>query len=350
MDKIVANQIELLKRYYALDEKKKIFDVVLHYKKASDLFDEDVESISLPKMKDDIVQKISNIAEDIPHGYKADISLVIDDYEGYKKEDIISSFNDVIYCNRYRFNRENTNKWFKVAFLILVGVMLLFFNSLATVKGYWGVFTNEEVLEEVIHSITEITGWVFIWEAVSLAFLKGSEIFRTGATIYKKINYFALYEGDSEKALLKETAKDITKEMIGEGASRRVGLLLLMFAGFAVIGVALSRMMIDLSAFDPSNSFAVPLLIGSILGLIVKIATGCFAVLLYKGKEQFKIPVLVVAILDFIIVIFTIVALSLDGISVSDWMSFISSIVVNGLYIVGFILFAIGDYKQKRKQ
>ena len=36
MDRVTFEQVELLKKYYDLDEKRKVFDVVFHYEKASE--------------------------------------------------------------------------------------------------------------------------------------------------------------------------------------------------------------------------------------------------------------------------------------------------------------------------
>lgn len=348
MDRVTSDQIELLKKYYDLDEKRKVFDVVLHYEKASELFDTDVES-KAPKMKNEVVAKIVDIVEDIPHGYKADISLVIDDYEGYDKEAILESFNDLLYLTRYRFNRENKSKWLAVGVLILVGVMLLFLKSLMDVNSFWGMLDTSEIAQSVILSITEIAGWVFIWESVSLLFLRRSDILRLGTTMLSKIANIELYRGDEEKALAKESTKEIARDLINNDLDRRIGMTLLLFAGLATIGVGFASLLSAISGFKPDAEYAVINLISSIISVLIKLLVGFVAVQLYRGKEKYLIPVIIVGALDFCILVLRFIAIALGGVEIGNLIMVILSLVINIAYVVGVVLYLVGSARQKRK-
>jgi hypothetical protein len=349
MDQAVKDQIELLKKYYPLDEKRKVFDIVLHYEKASELFDTDVESIT-PKMKDEIVRKVVDIVEDIPHGYKADISLVIDDYEAYDKKVVLDSFNDLLFLTKYRFNKENKAKWFKVGILILTGIMLIFIKSLLAVNNFWGMLDNSEVSQSVILIVTEISGWVFIWESVSLLFLRGSDFLRYGKLMLSKIANIELYKGNEEKALAKESSKDIATSMLSNDLGRRVGSILLLFAGFAIIGVGFATLITSITSFNPTSNYAVFELIFDCIVVAIKFLTGFAAVKLYIGKEKYKVPVIVVASIDFVFIVLGIVGLFINGLTVKNLILLITSSLVNSAYVIGVILYLVGDFRQKMKE
>ena len=350
MDQVVKDQIELLKKYYPLDEKRKVFDIVLHYEKASELFDNDVESIT-PKMKDEIVRKVVDIVEDIPHGYKADISLVIDDYEAFDKKVVLNSFNDLLFLTKYRFNKENKAKWFKVGILILTGIMLIFIKSLLAVNNFWGLLDKSEVSQSVILIVTEISGWVFIWESVSLLFLKGNDFLRFGKLMLTKIANIELYKGNEEKALAKESSKDIaTSMLVNNDLGRRVGSILLLFAGLAIIGVGFATLITSITSFKHSSNYAVFELIFDCIGVAIKFLTGFAAVQLYRGKEKYKVPVIVVASIDFVFIILGIVGLIIVGLKVENLILLIASSLVNFAYVIGVILYLVGDFKQKMKE
>ena len=349
MDQAVKDQIELLKKYYPLDEKRKVFDIVLHYEKASELFDTDVESIT-PKMKDEIVRKVVDIVEDIPHGYKADISLVIDDYEAYDKKVVLDSFNDLLFLTKYRFNKENKAKWFKVGILILTGIMLIFIKSLLAVNNFWGMLDNSEVSQSVILIVTEISGWVFIWESVSLLFLRGSDFLRYGKLMLSKIPNIELYKGNEEKALAKESSKDIATSMLSNDLGRRVGSILLLFAGFAIIGLGFATLITSITSFNPSSDYAVFELIFDCIVVAIKFLTGFAAVKLYIGKEKYKVPVIVVASIDFVFIVLGIVGLFINGLTVKNLILLITSSLVNSAYVIGVILYLVGDFRQEMKE
>ena len=185
-------QVEQLKRYYEFDEKRRTFDVVLHYKKASELFDENVVSFKTPKMSIEFVNKLADIVKDIPGGYKADISLAIDDYEDYNKKDVLQAFNDLLERIRYQFDKENKRKWFQIALLIIIGASVIFVSTLASIYSWWGLFKNQ-ILQTVVSEVLNISSWVFIWESVSLIFLKKSDILQKGSLLYSRVSSLSLY-------------------------------------------------------------------------------------------------------------------------------------------------------------
>lgn len=342
-----SKQIEFLKKYYELDEARKTFDVVLHYKKASELFDEQIETIANPIMKEEVLEKITNILKDIPHGYKADISLVIDDFEGYDKGVILSSFNDLLEIGKYRFSDESRNKWLKFALLILVGILIIFSLNLAKSFNWWNIFAEDELTGTVFGEVLNITSWVFVWEAVSIVFLRPSDIALTGSLILSRISTFSLYNSDSDLAIAKETKDQITKHIFEKNTLERAGSLLLLFSGFAIIGLAFANILTSITQYDQYGAYVVTGVIFSVLYCINKLVTGVLAILLYKGKDRFRTPTLVVTIFDLLYILITIVSLFVGKFSVSALVSIILALTIHSAYVLGFIFYCISHPRKK---
>ena len=80
--------IRTLAKYYPLNEETNTFEIALRYEKASDLFDENTDSLDMaPRISDSIIDKMSDIPDDIPKGCSTDFSIRVDDYEGQVLEE-----------------------------------------------------------------------------------------------------------------------------------------------------------------------------------------------------------------------------------------------------------------------
>ena len=214
MNKTKKAQIELLKKYFKLDEERKVFDVCLHFEKASDLFETSLDSLN-PKFKEEIFESIVNILDDIPRGYKADISISIDDFEDYEHDMVLSSINDVLFLIRYRYHKENKIRYIQAGLFLLAGIALIVASAILSVK----VPFTSELVQGIFVSVTEIAAWVFVWQSVTLMFLTRSETFRLGQVLLLKAKNIELYHADSEKVLVKKSTKDIIDDLANNNVS-----------------------------------------------------------------------------------------------------------------------------------
>ena len=89
--------VSKLARYYRLDRKRKVFDIPMHFKKASDLFCSNVDFMDEPKISDKTTDMMVELLNDIPQGYKADLCISIDDYEGFSSRQILRGLNDALH-------------------------------------------------------------------------------------------------------------------------------------------------------------------------------------------------------------------------------------------------------------
>ncbi|MCR5333102.1 MAG: hypothetical protein K6E11_03680 [Bacilli bacterium] len=356
MNKEQLRQVEQLKKYYAFNEKTKVFDVVLHYEKASDLFDKNVESISVPKMRPEFIERIGDIVHDIPKGYKVDISLAIDDYEDYKKKDVLESFNDLLETIKYRFYKENRLKWLQVALLVLVGVSVLFFSTLASIYSWWGLFKND-IAQTVTSEVLSITSWVFIWESVSLIFIKRSYYLRTGSLIIGKVSSIALYKGDSNRAIAKETSDEMVKHLFDDNKMSHASDLLLLFAGFATIALTFITLVSDIVSFTSGvDKIPLVLFIANMVFYCIRFVAGFNAIQLSLGKDNYRIRVFLVAMMNTAIIIFQIVMTCTREFSVAGLIAEIGSTLALQAYVLGYIFYRIShrveiaEKKQERRE
>ena len=338
-------RIELLKKYYAYDEVSKTFTVSLHCEKVSDILYKEVKSVSnVPMMNDEFLNDVTGILEDIPHGYHADISLLIDDYEGYDEKVIMESFNDMLEFGRLKYNVGSKKKYYKVATLLAVGLILLFFGIFADVESWWGVFDAEKLIGELLINFLEIAGWVFCWEAVSILFLEENDEMKKGSSIISKLNRITLLDKDN-KVLADEKYEQIQKHFYRSTPIRRIGSLLLLFSGFAFIGLSIMVLIKTIPTISVAFQYFKVILLLHLLWVILTFVGGFVAIKLYSGKEKYRIPTATYAFINLAFSILIIVYTSIYAIDVSLIVINIISGIIEIAYILGFFLTL--NYKKK---
>ena len=156
-------RVELLKEQYDFDEATKTFDIVLHFPRASDIFDERLDLLRKRVMKDEILEMVANLLSDVPKGYKADLSLVIDDYEDVPAGEILDAFHNVLKFRFNRFQDAKRKKYHKVGALVLIGVFLIALMILGEVMQWWG---GETIQGRLLSYVIDTAGCVLIWEGL----------------------------------------------------------------------------------------------------------------------------------------------------------------------------------------
>lgn len=144
-------QLEVLGKYYEIDHKNKIVKIPFHYKKVSDLIDTHIVVKENPVFKNDLLKDISYLLHRIPDGYKIDVDLHIDDYEGYSPELISGSITDWFEMFHYDVMRKNKEKSSTVIKLVLIGILsfslLLFMNA---IKWFNVGVTQDELRNQLL--------------------------------------------------------------------------------------------------------------------------------------------------------------------------------------------------------
>ncbi len=195
----------LLEKYFNIDQTKKIATLNLHYERTSDILNLNCSNNNY-LIRDDVINSTNDLIKMIPSKFKVEINLTIDDYMGYDKAKILSSFNDTIEMNCYQ--REQLAKYrnLKVGFLVAVGVLLL----AAMVYIKLNVTLSNNISSNIIPEVIDITAWVFIWEAVTVAFLSKLDLPFDSRLLLARVKKLYLIENNniiSTLDIVKESSK-----------------------------------------------------------------------------------------------------------------------------------------------
>ena len=230
-----SRQIELMKKRFNVDEEKKIVDLTLNYESANDVLITNLDT-KVPTFDRDKFGRIKEIISEFPIDYKVNLDITIQDYNGYEPEEMLEGFNDAVELTVYSGEKDHRKKWLQTTFLLIAGILVLFFIANGVIQNWGGITpTAAEVLREVL----DISAWVFVWQAVSLAFLTPSEDRLVSLTLKHRLNYVILRDKES-KITAKEQYSDSYNATAKEYKLRTFGRYSLLISGatFFALGSA----------------------------------------------------------------------------------------------------------------
>jgi len=345
-DKLHRRQVELMKKRFDVDEEKKIVNLALNYEKVSDLLVTNIDT-KVPTFNREKFGKIKDVISEFPFDYKVNLDVKIDDYEDYNPEEILEGFNDAVELTVYSGNKDHRRKWVQITFLLVAGILVLFFIAQGLIQNWKGI---SETAADVTKEILEITAWVFVWEAVSLAFLRPSEDRLISLTLAHKLNNVTFKDKNGNI-----TAKEQYFESYENSYKEKKGLvfgkysLLVSGAAFFALGTAnLITLLLNLiNLFKPiegsttstGTMVAVNIVMAAItLSLVAaEILGGLSAICAYTGRvarlHRFVMPFgIVVFVLESIVLAASII---LGAVSIPS----IIGVLIGAGYLVGAILF-----------
>ncbi len=332
---VKARQIELLSKYYEIDEENKVVKVTLAYEKASELFVTDYASEEHPEFKEEILSRVSDILSRIPLDYKADLSFAIDDYEGYDPNKLLESFNDLVEMNNYEGFVDGRKKGLRIALLLIAGIISLVLMISGTKGGWFGEDSTKDLITEII----DIIGWVFIWEAVSIIFLSPNEEKIRSVKLKTRVNSISFKDGNNGKILTEEKGLKAFESWHGESKTKRASKSLLLISGSGFLAVATSTLISGISDISSNaSSYGTVTLISYLAFTILfcgfMIVSGIGAISSYLDRGPLKKAVPYFAIINIIIGILGIVLSFAENDGAGNWKFVVSS-------IVSFILFLL---------
>lgn len=328
-------QIELLEKYYVVDNDKKIINIDLHYPKSSDILLNNEGNINYPLFKNEILETINNSIERTPKDYKVNIIFDIEDYENYKPKQIIESFNDTLELGQYSARRGKQLKNLIASILILVGIILLFFMIIGKNNNWF----EEGIKSDIISEVIDIAAWVFIWEAVTMIFLEQPEQNKFALKIRRKVVQITMLKKGNNEPLYLENTNSIFNNWEGESKIKSVGRNCLLISSSAYLFLALFNIY-SLCKYLLANDLTIftiaTLIIFTIISSGVSILAGLGGLFKYIGKKNvlanFVRPY---AIFLSIIIIINIIINSIDF-NYFGLLSIIPSFLINILYIIGY--------------
>lgn len=344
-----SRQIELLKKYYEVDDENRIVKVTLAYEKASELFVTDYASETHPEFKSEILSRVSEILSRVPIEYKVELSFAIDDYEEYDPKELLESFNDLVELNHYDVINESKKKSLKIAFLLVAGIISLILMIAGNHNGWFG----EEPYNDLISEIIDIVGWVFIWEAVSIMFLSPSEERLRTVKLRARVSSVFFKDGNTNEIKANEKCEEIFEDWVGDSRTKKASKELLLISGSGFLAIAASNL---ISGFaDLSKSYSEYSTLFIVLYVIFILASSAFMVIAgigaissYLGKGPFRKTVGFFAIANIVIAIIGIVFsfIDTDGNVIENW-----KLIVSGVFsILLFLVYGIGwmlSFKKK---
>ena len=281
-NEIVKRRVELLKKYYPVDEENKIITIKLYYEHASELLDYTVGEESCVMFDNSFLEKLNSVFEKIPVNYKADVILEIKDYDGYSPNDIMEKFNDLIELNSYNVVRVSKKNKLVSALLILVGILILVFNHLFYEYGIYGI--KEELESSILQEFFDIVSWVFIWQAVTVLFLSPSDIGIQIFSISKKLNKFSVAK-DSD-VIIEEKRDSILNRCKIDTSFSKVKKNVLLITSTTLIFFGLIYL---IEPLKPSSWAYNEAYVGTIIGNIIAILIGIVVVLAgINGLSKFS--------------------------------------------------------------
>ena len=328
-------QIELLEKYYNIDNENKIISIDLHYQKVSDILLTNEGNINYFLFKNEIIETVNNAIKRTPRDFKINIVFDIEDYENYNPKQIIESFNDTIELGQYSARRGKQLKNLIASILILVGIILLFFMIIGKNNNWF----EEGIKSDIISEVIDIAAWVFIWEAVTMIFLEQPEQNKFALKIRRKVVQITMLKKGNNEPLYLENTNSIFNNWEGESKIKSVGRNCLLISSSAYLFLALFDIY-SLCKYLLANDLTIftiaTLIIFTIISSGVSILAGLGGLFKYIGKKNvlanFVRPY---AIFLSIIIIINIIINSIDF-NYFGLLSIIPSFLINILYIIGY--------------
>lgn len=275
--------IRTLARYYPLNEETNTFEIALHYEKASDLFEENADTLEkAPRISDSITDRISEILDDIPNGYSADVSVRVDDYEGYSSEQLMDGIKDTLFFRHRRFLHESTQNGFKIGSLIVTGIVMTLILTIGRQIGWWD---GDDTVSEILTFMLDTLGTVLIWEGFSIIFIQESEEYGFERKISHKVSSISFYQGGRDRAAARERRENISALMAID-RKKLITKRLLLIGGFSLICLMAAWVLQTLGIIINPDVFGEKVTLELILDMLVAIAVGIAGVLSLRAYED----------------------------------------------------------------
>ena len=190
--------IRTLAKYYPLNEATNTFEIALRYEKASDLFEENTDTLERSsRVAEGITDQMAEMLDDIPKGYSADVSIRVDDYEGYSAEQLMDGFKDALFLRHRRFLHEATRDGMKMGAMLASGIVMILVLTIGRQIGWWG---GDDTVSEILTYLLDTLGCVLIWEGLYMAFLNESEEYDFEQKISHKISSISFWQDNKDRA------------------------------------------------------------------------------------------------------------------------------------------------------
>lgn len=343
--------IRTLTRYYPLNEETNSFEIALRYEKASDLFEENADNLDkASRVSESITERMSEVLDDIPKGYSADVSIRVDDYEGYTPEQLMDGFKDTLFLRHRRFLHETTQNGLKTGVLIVAGIVMILILTIGRQIGWWG---GDDTVSEILTYMLDTLGCVLIWEGLYMAFVEEPEEFAFEQKISHKISSISFDRENKGTDAVRESKESISA-LLAISRKKLFMKRLLLFSGFSLICVTVAWVLQTLGILINPERFGEKVTVDLILDMVVAplyAAAGVLSLRAYEGKLR-NSPILPVlsAVILYAIVYYFIALLRQGSTAAPSQMILAIFIIVTGLsFLVGCGMYTIQNRRDQRQ-
>lgn len=343
--------IRTLARYYPLNEETNTFRISLRYEKASDLFEENADTLDkASRISDSITDRMSEMLNDIPNGYSADVSIRVGDYEEYSSEQLMDGFKDALFFRHRRFLHEETQNGLKTGGLIVAGIIMILILTIGKQIGWWG---GDDTISEVLTYMLDTLGCVLIWEGLYMAFVEESEEYAFEQKISRKVSSISFYQEDISRAAASESRESISA-LMAINRKRLLTKRLLLFGGFSLITLMAAYVLQTFGIIINPEKFGEKVTIDLILDMVVAFLVGVAGVLslrAYTGELRNSPIVLVFAAISLYPIVDAFIRLFRDGSALAPIVRILAIfIIIAGLtFLVGYVMYCIQSRRDRRQ-
>lgn len=355
MNNMETRENLLLQKYYDVDEENKIITISLKYDSVTDIVDNSLDS-DIYVIKTDVISNVNEHLKNIPAIYKTEVNITITDDTEYDKEKLVESFEDIIEMNHYSLERENKRKWVLTTVLILVGIIILFFNVVAKANSWYG--TNETTMN-IASEVFDICAWVFVWEAVTVMFLTPTELPFNSNKFKLRVKKVSFYDNKlNEFGTLKFDIKNLKWDSI-----KRIDVFshrLFLIGGAMLIGVGFCGLIRNISLIAPGIeeikgeddvtlnliAFFIALAI-SFLTNIFEIIAGISTLSNYLGRGPFRRRGKYFTYILVFLIAMSLLTLQFNR---TDFAENLVTYIIYIIFITGFVLEKVINVIQKRRE
>ena len=351
-NEIQSRQYEILSKYYDINENTGVICLNLHYDSAIELFDNVKYHSKSSFFSPEIMAYVSDSMEKFPDFYDVELNITIEDYDEYTPKEIIDSFHDNVEITHYRKASSFKNKWIIVALLLSAGVALLTVVGIGSHIQFWSKSKGYAVLQEVV----DISGWVFIWQGVTVAFL--SPIDNSINTRLIKRNLLRINLIDSNgKVIYKDKTRERLNNWVSENKFLKINKLVMLIISIIIMMLATYELVDDTYEFYEiirianleiqSIAVILVLFVVTILTDILLLFQGFAGISIYSGKNRF---VILTGVISFLIFVTEIAEISL-AVSLGNTLDFgtISNALISLLFFISYIVYVIYFINRRRK-
>lgn len=293
-------QINILRRYYSVDMQKRVVEVRLHYENAKDMIIDDLIVTERPQIRNDVLERISEIETYIPDEFSVHFSLQVDDYQGYDHKLLLDALCDALEIFHNTHLEKKRHMTGKSALIMIGGLIFL------TVWGAMEVLMTEDQssTQVILKEFLNMFSCALLTEAVIWAFLEARETNSIEYDFVRKFSEISFLDASGQVKCVMAREEIIKEWHLIDRTDLRVRTTVLIFG---VIQLCLNILLlgdVSVTLKDAHETTSNLFTSFDVVNIIASCIAGIGAVSLYRGRGIFRTATLpatsLVIVLDIV--------------------------------------------------